>query len=233
MASGLTAVKAPPATDEVLSDLPGSISVDYRKGHIVYGPARPSTHLYLVLAGTLAISQIAENGDRVLLEIIGRGKLFGHAAFVGSRGVSEEAVALQAATVAVWTIGAIEATVMDRPRVGVLLLQLFAERTADLAVRLESFSLDTTERRLGCTLLRLSEQLGAGEGDSAVKILPLTHYLLAQHVGTSREIITRCMNRFRRLGYLRYSRQEIVVYPDLLAASLASPSDTRFAAANS
>ena len=118
-------------------------------------------------------------------------------------------------------------TVMDRPRMGVLLLQLFAERAADLAVRLESFSLDTIECRLARSLLRLSEGLGVIEGESALKMLPLTHYLLAQHVGTSREIVTHYMNRFRKLGYLRYSRREIVVYPDLLAASLVRTSNAR------
>jgi CRP-like cAMP-binding protein len=232
MASSLTTLNDQAATDEVLSYLPGSITVEYRKGHIIYGPARPFTDLYLVLAGTVAISQISENGDRVLLEIIGRDKLFGHSGFVGSRGVSEEAVVLQTAKVMMWPIGTIEDTVMDRPRLGVLLLQLFAERAADLAVRLESFSLDTIERRLARSLLRLSQRLGVPGGESAVKMLPLTHCLLAQHVGTSREIVSHYMNRFRKLGYLRYSRQEIVVYPDLLAASLVRTSSTRVAAAN-
>src|SRR5438067_1435204 len=145
MAFSLAAVQDPAATGEVLSDLPGSRTVDYRNGHIVYGPARPSTDLYLVLAGTIAISQIPENGDRVLLEILGRDKLFGHSGFVGSRGVSEEAAVLQPATITMWSIGVIEQTIMDRPRVGVLLLQLFAERTAELVLRLESCSLDKIE----------------------------------------------------------------------------------------
>ena len=119
MASSLTAFKGPATTDEVLSYLPGSITVEHRKGHIIYGPARPSTDLYLVLAGTVAISQISENGGRVLLEIIGRDKLFGHSGFVGSRGVSEEAVVLQTAKVMMWPIGTIEDIVMDRPRMGI------------------------------------------------------------------------------------------------------------------
>jgi CRP/FNR family transcriptional regulator, cyclic AMP receptor protein len=233
MASSLTALKDRTATDEVLAYLPESITVELRKGHIIYGPARPSTHLYLVVAGTIAISHISEDGDRVLLEIIGRDKLFGHSGFVGSWGVSEEAAVLQAARVLMWPIGAIEEIMMDRPRVGVLLLQLFAERAADLAVRLESFSLDTISCRLARSLLRLSERLGVITGESAVKMLPLTHYLLAQHVGTSREIVTHYMNHFRKAGYLRYSRREIVVYPDLLAASLVRTSNTRVAAANS
>ena len=42
----------------------------------------------------------------------------------------------------------------------------------------------------------------------------LTHELLAQYVGTSREIVTHYMNQFRRQGYLGYSRKGISLYRD-------------------
>jgi hypothetical protein len=50
---------------------------------------------------------------------------------------------------------------------------------------------------------------------------PLTHELLSQYVGTSREVITLHMNRFRKLGYLRYSRRGMVVHRDALQEWLA------------
>jgi CRP/FNR family transcriptional regulator, cyclic AMP receptor protein len=47
----------------------------------------------------------------------------------------------------------------------------------------------------------------------SIHLMPLSHELLAQYVGTSREIVTQHMNQFRRQDYLRYSRKGIVVYP--------------------
>jgi len=47
-------------------------------------------------------------------------------------------------------------------------------------------------------------------------MMPLTHELLSQYVGTSREIVTHYMNQFRRQGYLRYSRNAIFVHRDAL-----------------
>ena len=41
----------------------------------------------------------------------------------------------------------------------------------------------------------------------------LCHEFLSEYIGTSRERTTMYMNQFRRLGYLRYSRKEIVLYP--------------------
>jgi CRP/FNR family transcriptional regulator, cyclic AMP receptor protein len=53
--------------------------------------------------------------------------------------------------------------------------------------------------------------------------MPLTHEMLSQYVGTSREIITHHMTQFRRLGYLRYSRKEVVIYPDAMMQSWLTP----------
>jgi CRP/FNR family transcriptional regulator len=53
-------------------------------------------------------------------------------------------------------------------------------------------------------------------GDGSFRMPPLTHELLAQYVGTSREIITTYMNQFRRDGYLKFSRKEVILFPDPL-----------------
>jgi CRP-like cAMP-binding protein len=45
---------------------------------------------------------------------------------------------------------------------------------------------------------------------------PLTHALLSQHIGTTREFVTHQMNEFREQGYLRYSRKGITLNRDLL-----------------
>jgi CRP/FNR family transcriptional regulator, cyclic AMP receptor protein len=47
-------------------------------------------------------------------------------------------------------------------------------------------------------------------------MMPLTHELLSQYVGTSREIVTHYMNQFRRQGYLRYSRRGMSLYRDAM-----------------
>ena|SRR5882672_1616290 len=59
---------------------------------------------------------------------------------------------------------------------------------------------------------------GQTKKDGSVQMIPFTHKLLAQYVGTSREVITLFMNRFRREGYLNYSRKgNIVIHRDALA----------------
>jgi CRP-like cAMP-binding protein len=94
----------------------------------------------------------------------------------------------------------------------VALLQILVQRTIDFTHRIESFSVDNIARRLARSLIRFSERLGVAEEDGSIRMVPFTHELLSQYVGTSREIVTHYMNQFRRQGYLRYSRKGIILY---------------------
>jgi hypothetical protein len=50
----------------------------------------------------------------------------------------------------------------------------------------------------------------------------LTHHLIAEHVGTAREVVSAHMSHMRRLGLIRYTRKEIAVYCDAIAEALRS-----------
>lgn len=212
MASGTTGLESSSTRHEdVLAHLPLASTTEYAKGQTIYGPDHLSQSLYLVVSGKVLISQIADGGSEVLLEIVRPDELFGESAFLGVPHRSEQAVTLEKSTVMTWAITDMEALVMKRPRLAVALLQVIAQRNADFSRRIESLSLETIERRLARSLIRFSERLGKTEQDGSIRLMPITHDLLARYVGTSREIVTQYMNRFRKQGFVNYSRHGIVV----------------------
>lgn len=215
-----TSVSTP--ADDVLSYLPVSSVVEFRKGEVIYGPEPPPSNLYLTVAGKVKLSQMTDDGDEVLLEIIRTDELFGQSSFLAGSHRSERAVAMEPTRVMLWPIATVEDLVMKRPRLAVALLQILAERTLDFARRIESFSVDNVEKRLARSLLRFAERLGTKGEDGSVRMMAFTHEMLSRHVGTSREVVTQYMNQFRKRGYLRYSRQEIVLYRDALASMMQS-----------
>ncbi len=168
----------------------------------------------------MEISQITEGGSEVLLEIVRPAELFGETAFLGLPCLSEQAIALEKVTLMVWPVSYLEDLLTKRPRLAVAMLQILARRNVELTRRIESFSIDTTERRLARALLRFSERLGASEQDGSVRMMPFTHQMLSQYIGTSRELVTQYMCRFRKQGYLSYSRHGILLFRDTLATLL-------------
>jgi CRP/FNR family cyclic AMP-dependent transcriptional regulator len=227
MASETKSLIAQPQLEDVLAHLPISNTTEYNKGELIYGRNDSSRSLYLVVAGKVGISQIADDGSEVLLEIVRPDELFGDSAFLEASRRTEEATVIEKATVMTWAISEMEELVMKRPRLAVALLQVLARRNSELTRRIESFSIDTIERRLARSLIRFSERLGTPEEDGSIRMMPFTHELLSRYVGTSREIITQYMNRFRKQGYVSYSRRGIRLHCDALRSVLDRSSSAR------
>jgi CRP/FNR family transcriptional regulator len=222
MSTSTTSLRIQTRVEDVLAHLPVAGTTEYSHGQIIYGPDRLSKSLYLVVSGKVLISQIAYEGTEVILEIVRPDELFGESAFLDAPRRSEQATALEKVTVMTWAISDMENMVTKRPLLALALLQILVQRNAEFSRRIESLSLDTIERRLARSLIRFSERLGEPEEDGTVKLMPLTHELLSRYVGTSREIITQYMNRFRKQGYVSYSRHGIVLNGDVLKAMLAA-----------
>lgn len=201
--------------EDPLEHLPRSEVLGFRKGQLIYGPEQPSNRLYLVIEGKVKVSRRAEYGREVVVDIYGRDEFFGEAAFIGQPQWSEEARAFENSRLMAWSVAEIDALTAKQPRLMLALLQILIQRNVELTQRIESFSVDDIGRRVARTLKRLSERMGTPSPDGSIQLVPLTHELLSKYVGTSREVVTLHMNRFRRKGYLRYSRRGMVLYPGL------------------
>ncbi len=202
--------------EDPLSHLPCSTILEYKRGQTIYDHDQPSSSVYLVIGGKVKVCRLTDDGRQVVVDIYQPDEFFGESAFLGFANRSEIAVALETTKVMTWTTSDIEEISMKRPKLAIAMMQLLVQRSVDFAHRIESFSVDNIARRLARTLIRFSERLGAGQDDGSIQMIPFTHELLSQYVGTSREIVTHYMNQFRRQGYLRYSRKGILLYRDAM-----------------
>jgi CRP/FNR family cyclic AMP-dependent transcriptional regulator len=197
-------------SEDALAYLPCSTIQQFASGETIYQQKEASEALYLIIEGRVKVSRMADSSRTVLVDIYRQDQFFGESALISSTRL-ESAIALEPVRLMSWTIDQINQLTMDRPKLGLALLQLIVKRTQDSERRIESLAFDGIQRRLARTLLRFSEQLGQETRDGKVIMNSLTHQLLAEYVGTSREIITQFMNEFRSKGYLAYSRRTTVV----------------------
>jgi CRP/FNR family cyclic AMP-dependent transcriptional regulator len=209
----LAAAAAPQVREDPLSHLPCSTISAYRKGQFIYNLGHPCTSIYLVIDGKVKISRMAD-GREVLVDLYRSDDFFGEEAFLNPSCRADVAVATENTKVMTWTTADIEQIVMKRPLLAVALLQIQVQRTMDFAARIQSLAAEGIGIRLARSLIRFSDRFGIREDDGTVSMIPFTHQLLAQYVGTSRELVTQYMNQFRRQGYLKYSRQGISLYGD-------------------
>ena len=217
--------------EDPLDHLPCSAILEYRKGQTIYLHDQPSTSLHLVIDGKVRVSRLGNDGDQVLIDIYQRDDFFGESVLLNLPNSGEQATALEDCKLMTWGTAALEELIMRRPRLGVALLQILVQRTTDFTKRLEGFCVDNIECRLARSLIRFSARFGTLAEDGSVNMMAFTHEVLAQYVGTSREIVTHYMNAFRRNGYLSYSRKGITLQREALREWLRNPSSGKLAAA--
>jgi CRP/FNR family transcriptional regulator, cyclic AMP receptor protein len=209
-----------PVREDALAYLPCSTVQEFGKGLQIYGPGDPPAGIYLVIEGRVKMSRINDAGIPVVIDILQIDDFFGESALLNYTADSEQALALENTKVMCWSIADIERLVAKEPRLAIALMQVVVRRSVDFTRRLESFSVEGTAQRLARTLIQFAERVGGGGASGTVTIPPLTHELLAQYVGTSREIISHHMSDFRNKGHIRYSRRGITVHRDSIRAWL-------------
>src|SRR5215831_16607822 len=207
-------------TEDALMYLPRKGVTEYRKNQVIYDENTPSRGLHLVVQGRVKVSMPLDNGAQTVVDIFNIDDFFGESSLLGQASYPERAVALDSVILMSWTAAEIEEQVEKQPRLGLALLQMLVKRGLDYEERLQSFALDKTPERVMRALLRFANRLGTRTEDGSVKIPPLTHQVISEYVGTSREIVTFQMNHLRQKGFLRYSRRGIQVYVDALREHL-------------
>jgi CRP-like cAMP-binding protein len=194
---------------------------------VLYGPEKPTENVYLVIDGKVKLCRQASGGRPVIVDIYKAEEFFGESAFVGSAEQCEQATALEPTTLMTWSVNELEEVIIKRPRLGIALIQMIVRRSIDFKYCIESFALENSAQRLGRALITLSERFGAPEADGSTGFLQFSHELLAQYVGTAREVVTAHMGQFRKQGYIRYSRKAIYLKRDAMEQWLSSMTNKR------
>jgi len=215
---------------DALSYLPRRNSVEYQRNQVVYSDNRRSEGLYFVVEGRIKLTSTLESGPLTVIDIYAPNEFFGENGLLGLHVRGQAATALEAATVMSWPAAEVREQMERQPSLGVALVQVMVRRCADFKERLQSLAQEDTAARVARALLRFADRLGSRQADASVRIPPLTHQLLSEYVGTSRELVTFHMNDLRRQGYLDYSRTWIQVRPETLREYLRQPARARAAA---
>ena len=175
----------------------------FEKDQPIYDTQDHAESIFLLVDGAVKISRFSDSGRETVIDVESRESFFGLTAVLGEgeglRG--EMAVALESTQVMEWKLDELREIIARTPELG---------------------AVDHIPQRLVKALLRLGERFGEPKGATGVlHLMPLTHDLIAKHVGTSREIITQHMSKLRRRGLVAYSRAGLEIDPVKLRAELA------------
>lgn len=169
------------------------------KGDVIFAPGDPPDALYVLTSGLVALSYLSDDGQESIPRVFGPGDVFGELSLT-VRARPFQAKALTACVVTVVPATTLHRLLSTIPRVGLNFIGVLSRHLTGMALDRGQSSHKWSLQRLGLALLKLGAAHGVEEKGGTAIALPLTHQILADMIGTSRETVTRHLARLRRLG---------------------------------
>src|SRR5207245_1231913 len=136
------------------------------------------------------IANTANDGCETVADIVPAEGLFGESCLVASAERTQVAVAMDDVSLMAWTRNEIEEQIEREPRLGLALSQYVVRKCILLQNRIESIAACKTPERIMLAVVQLACDLGTEKTvDGAVRLKSLTHQIIAEYTGTSREIV--------------------------------------------
>jgi CRP-like cAMP-binding protein len=177
--------------------------VEYRRSQKIYSQGDPTNNVLYIQKGGIKLSVVNEVGKEAVVAMLGPGDFFGEGGLAGQTARMGTAVA-----VTTTTLLAIEKQEMIRvlhaehefsDRFVAYMLTRNIRIEADLVDQL----FNSTEKRLARTLLLLARY---GKENQPEKVVPkVSQEILAEMIGTTRSRVNLFMNKFKKLGFIKYN----------------------------
>lgn len=178
----------------------------FRAGTLVMTAEQPGEAIYVILEGSLKVYLVREDGNEVILAILGPGQTVGEMSLLDSAGRSANAMTMEPTTL-LWMAGtAFRRCLRTMPALSYNLLRLLCQRLRTVNEQILALTSLDVAGRVARQILALADQYGELDGAGGVSIpLRLTQGDLAAIVGTSREGVNRVMVKLKEREILSVS----------------------------
>lgn len=196
----------------------------YAKGNVVFSQGDKGDALYGVASGRVRISASATGGREVFLNIMEPGDTFGEIAVMDGLPRTANAVALDDATLIHIQRSDFLRFLESQPKLALHLLKLMCERLRWTSELVEESAFMAGPARLAKRLLILASLHGRAARVGHLE-LRISQGELAQFLGVSRQIVNHHLSEWRRHGWVRLGRTQIVIRnPEALRTMIAEMS---------
>lgn len=188
------------------------ITRTHARGDVIVAQGDPSTNVYLLDVGHVAIRVATPHGESVTTTVLGPGSGFGEiSSLTAEETRTASVIALDDVTVRILPSRVFVELRERIPAVTTAIAETLAERVSSLSERFSELAFESVQRRCGRRIVELADLFADGAATHAV--IPLTQEDLAGIVGATRPTVNQVMGQLAQDGLIRLHRGVIEV-PD-------------------
>jgi CRP/FNR family transcriptional regulator, cyclic AMP receptor protein len=197
-----------------LSSVDGGRSIaKYRKNQKVFSQGDPADSVFYIQEGKVKVCVLSEEGKEAIVALHGAGEFFGEGCLTGQPLRLTTVVVLTECVITRLDKAAIVRVLHDEPAFSEKFMAYLLSRNARVEEDLVDQLFNSSEKRLARALLLLANF--GKEGSPSPVIAKISQETLADMIGTTRSRVNFFMNKFRRLGFIKYNGT-LEIHPSLL-----------------
>ena len=178
-------------------------TVDYFQGETIFSQGDKCSAVHYIAQGVVKLVLVSKRGRSGVLGFLGRGDFFGEACISGRAIYEASAITLVPSTILVIDRNKMVHMIEKEPHVCTQFINYLLSRNHRIEQDLIDHLFNSSEKRLARALLLLNEYEKGNENPSILQ--RVNQDTLAEMVGTTRPRVNFFMNKFRKLGFIRYN----------------------------
>ena len=175
----------------------------FKRAEIIFSQGSRADSVMYIQEGGVKITAFSAAGKEAIIAILGPGDFFGESCLAGQTVRMGNATALTPSTVLVIDKKEMLKVLHEQHELSDLFISFVLTRNIRVEEDLIDQLFNSTEKRLARTLLLLARY---GKEDQPQRPLPkVSQETLAEMIGTTRTRVNLFMNKFRKLGFIKYN----------------------------
>ena len=175
----------------------------FKRAEIIFSQGAAAESVMYIQEGGVKITAVSASGKEAIIAILGPGEFFGEGCLAGQTVRMGNATATTPSTVLVIDKKEMQNVLHEQHDISDLFINFVLTRNIRIEEDLVDQLFNSTEKRLARTLLLLARY---GKQDHPQRVLPkVSQETLAEMIGTTRTRVNLFMNKFKKLGFIRYN----------------------------
>ncbi len=188
---------------------------NYSKKNIVFHEGDYGDALYIIKSGRTKIAKVALDGREKTLTILKGGDFFGEMAIFDDmpRSATAESMDNDVRLLSI-SKNDFERLIIENPSIAIRIMKDLTRRIRQVNEQVQDLAFKDVHGRVASTLFNLltaEKEVSKDPNKDQINSLKMTHQDLANMVGSSRETVTRALNRLQDEGIISISHQQISI----------------------
>jgi CRP/FNR family transcriptional regulator, cyclic AMP receptor protein len=182
----------------------------FEKGQVIFTEDESGECFYIVLSGRVKI--FAQSGKKKkTLAYLEKGEHFGEMALLDMEPRSASSEAMENCAVLVINKKDFRGLLARNPGISIQIMRTLSHRLRLANKEIESLTFENVLGRVANVLLDMVSKYGESTAMGSRIKVPLSHQEIAELAGTGREVVSRTLNRFRRLNCIGYDNKHLII----------------------